>query len=410
MEKKFEEKIFIATIKQLKEILPYVNSNHTAETFLETALLQCGFDKDEMFSYYYAGFMTRRPDLIYRFLDIDGWKEIYRDCTKICDDDMSNIITGVLDIFDKSEAIEKYFDLITDILGIDKSVSVGAYLIRRIGWLNFLNSLVIKGETCEEVSESKVSAKKHRKVRIKEGMEPVVKSDETIVETESSDSIIKGTGVSVVDESKQLPTYSGDECVSRTEETIVEKDSSIVVDVEMKTPIDTKGKRRYKEPIVRFTLEGLLVDEETFECAMDAQRKTGIKRSNIWACLNGKVKSAGGYVWKYLSEVKLDESSKCTISPSSTETDNMEKKKLYRTGIEKTRLVAYRYNGKELDETCPIGEFKNQREVADFFRIPKCSVSKHLSHGYNHNRLKWFKDKEKTTFEWIALKMVNEAA
>ena len=36
-----------------------------------------------------------------------------------------------------------------------------------------------------------------------------------------------------------------------------------------------------------------------FDCIMDAERKTGILNSNIVACLKGRHKTAGGYIWIY---------------------------------------------------------------------------------------------------------------
>ena len=39
----------------------------------------------------------------------------------------------------------------------------------------------------------------------------------------------------------------------------------------------------------------------TFPSLMEAVRVTGINQSNICSCCLGKLKSAGGYVWKYLT-------------------------------------------------------------------------------------------------------------
>ena len=38
----------------------------------------------------------------------------------------------------------------------------------------------------------------------------------------------------------------------------------------------------------------------TFPSTMEANRVTGINQSSISQCCNGKLKSAGGYVWRYL--------------------------------------------------------------------------------------------------------------
>ena len=37
----------------------------------------------------------------------------------------------------------------------------------------------------------------------------------------------------------------------------------------------------------------------TFPSTMEAERVTGINHSNICSCCNGKIKSAGGYKWRY---------------------------------------------------------------------------------------------------------------
>ena len=48
----------------------------------------------------------------------------------------------------------------------------------------------------------------------------------------------------------------------------------------------------------KFTLELLA----TFPSTMEAERITGIANQSISACCLGKLKSAGGYVWKYKGE------------------------------------------------------------------------------------------------------------
>ena len=36
--------------------------------------------------------------------------------------------------------------------------------------------------------------------------------------------------------------------------------------------------------------------------AVEAENKTGIRRSHISQCCNGKRKSAGGYIWRFKDE------------------------------------------------------------------------------------------------------------
>ena len=51
------------------------------------------------------------------------------------------------------------------------------------------------------------------------------------------------------------------------------------------------------KPVKQFTKDGVFVQD--FISAKEAERQTGIFHTNIVACLKGKYKSAGGYVWKY---------------------------------------------------------------------------------------------------------------
>ena len=50
-------------------------------------------------------------------------------------------------------------------------------------------------------------------------------------------------------------------------------------------------------PILQFAKDGELVKE--WSSAHEAERKLGISQSRICACLKGKRKTAGGFVWRY---------------------------------------------------------------------------------------------------------------
>ena len=58
----------------------------------------------------------------------------------------------------------------------------------------------------------------------------------------------------------------------------------------------TQGK-----PIQQLTRDGKIVAE--FWSMHEADRKLGITFKNISACVRGKRKTAGGYIWKYKEEV-----------------------------------------------------------------------------------------------------------
>jgi hypothetical protein len=54
-----------------------------------------------------------------------------------------------------------------------------------------------------------------------------------------------------------------------------------------------------RKKVVMYDTDGNLIAE--FDSATEAQRKTGIKQSNISKCCLGRkyFRTAGGYVWKF---------------------------------------------------------------------------------------------------------------
>ena len=53
----------------------------------------------------------------------------------------------------------------------------------------------------------------------------------------------------------------------------------------------------YKKPILQFSKDGYLVNK--WDSAKDAERILGVDGPGIGHCCKGKVKTAGGYIWKY---------------------------------------------------------------------------------------------------------------
>lgn len=50
-------------------------------------------------------------------------------------------------------------------------------------------------------------------------------------------------------------------------------------------------------PILQFTKDGTFIKE--WQSAKEAECQLGIARTSICACLKGRLKSAGGFVWRY---------------------------------------------------------------------------------------------------------------
>lgn len=60
---------------------------------------------------------------------------------------------------------------------------------------------------------------------------------------------------------------------------------------------DLRGKHsnKFAKPVLQISKDGEIVAE--YSSAYQANQKTGI--GNIYKCLNGYLKSAGGFIWKY---------------------------------------------------------------------------------------------------------------
>lgn len=54
---------------------------------------------------------------------------------------------------------------------------------------------------------------------------------------------------------------------------------------------------KISKPIIQFSKDGELIRK--WNSAMDVQRELGIKQNNISNCCKGKLKSVGGYIWRY---------------------------------------------------------------------------------------------------------------
>lgn len=58
-----------------------------------------------------------------------------------------------------------------------------------------------------------------------------------------------------------------------------------------------KNGKKVCKPVSQFTKSGDFL--HSYESGKEAHRKTGVSHSHILECCAGKVKTAGGYVWKY---------------------------------------------------------------------------------------------------------------
>ena len=57
---------------------------------------------------------------------------------------------------------------------------------------------------------------------------------------------------------------------------------------------------KYNMPVIQYTKDGKFVKE--WICAAVAEKYIGVNQNHIRECCRGKVKSAGGYIWKFVKD------------------------------------------------------------------------------------------------------------
>lgn len=61
---------------------------------------------------------------------------------------------------------------------------------------------------------------------------------------------------------------------------------------------------KHKKPIIQFDMDDRVI--KLWDCAKNAAVELGIDNASISKCCKGKLKSSGGYIWKYLDDYPMD--------------------------------------------------------------------------------------------------------
>lgn len=304
MEKKFNEREFLKTMKQLGEITSYFSSEPTAKRFLDDVIFpHCGCDEYEVYDYMNEKIIERIPAAKKDIFNLEGWKKFYifiikkyRECPKL-----GEFLSYGVKFFQHVDTYESYFRLATEILEIDADGLMNFYTIHTLGWIKVVDTMVkIADETLGETK------------KVKKDSEPDVEEKVSRSEVESDKS--KTEDFPVVEETVTDPMEtvatggSKTEVVEREEETglpvneVAEPTLPVITEpmvkkgkgkkTSEKLP-DKKDKRGYDIPISQYKIGKIFPDVET------ASEKTGIPVEEILKSLATKPTTKVDNIWKY---------------------------------------------------------------------------------------------------------------
>lgn len=130
-------------------------------------------------------------------------------------------------------------------------------------------------------------------------------------------------------------------------------------------------KSKLSKPVIQYDMNHNFIKE--FDSIKDASLETKIKKQNIGACVNGKYKTSGGYIWVYKNEKDRLQGHLKNSFIMPTHKD-VTKKKIAQSNIKS--ILQYDVGGKFIKEWSSI------KEAAEFYKIKGSCISSCCSGVY----------------------------
>lgn len=337
MSREFNEMEFLRTVLELNETLGTMTSNKDYKNMVRSAIVHCNFSKEAVFLYFKSLFETHLPDYKDRCFDKEGWQKIYNHFINSEDyPGLGRELLGKEESFHTESEYELHFYSSARLFHLNPELIVLEISIDSLGWGSLVVTLVNIARESEIVSR-------------------MVKRENTTHRRKKT---------AVVNSKKDV-------CCKK------DTDSTIIPSV----TTGNKTVRPYRTHLVSYDkATGILMG--VFESTMDAERKTGIKHSNIIPCLSGKSKSAGGFVWKKVNDVSVPDGpipESIDISQIYSDMDSVISRDRSVSKRQAAPIILRDENG-EL-----VGRWKNRQEIISDLHISKSSLSKNLSSSANKN-------------------------
>ena len=282
MEKTFNETGFLASVNKMSEIIPNVKDDKTAKNLMCSVMRHGGFGKNDTFNYLVSLIAERKPELLNRRFDVQGWRRIYSIFIQSqLYPKFGKALESKMELLATEYEYKVCFTEHARLYGLDPEHLLNEIKLDCIGWNRIYVALrtlaVEKGVAVHPAKEIAMDepAEKRKAVPSMISLEPAKKK------SASKKSVSKA--VKVVDTHEKETV--------KIEKKQNESETSLKVK-------DIKGKRGYNLPILQYARK------QVFDSVAEASASTGIPMEKIMSSIESKPSMKVDTVWKYAGNSK----------------------------------------------------------------------------------------------------------
>lgn len=282
MKRTFNETGFLASINKMSEILPNVKDDKTAKNLMCSVMKHGGFGKNDTFNYLVTLIAERKPELLNRRFDVQGWRRIYSIFIQSqLYPKFGKVLESKMELLATEYEYKVCFTEHARLYGLDPEHLLNEIKLDCIGWNRIYVALrtlaVEKGIAVHPAKEIAMDepAEKRKDTASTASLEPAKKK------SISKKSVSKA--VKVVDTHEK-------ETVK-----IEKKQNESETSPKVKA---VKGKRGYNLPILQY------VRKQVFDSVAEASASTGTPVEKIISSMENKPLMKVDTVWKYAGNSK----------------------------------------------------------------------------------------------------------
>lgn len=139
-------------------------------------------------------------------------------------------------------------------------------------------------------------------------------------------------------------------------------------------------KKQFSRPVLQYDCNGYFIKE--FNSSRDAETNTNVYRTNIMRCCNGKVNSAGGFIWLF-KDLHKEINNKIEVIVKLKKYKNIKAKNIHKQNSSLCKpVLQYDINNNLINEYYSISEAANKLKVSDANIIRCCKGKKLIAYGF----------------------------